>query len=220
MKIKNISKENLNLSIIKNNGEKLILNLKPTQVTYVEDAVQVNKQLLVYEKKRIITIFSNIEKPDYVDFYKVFFEAGTMPNAKIENTIHIDLIDEDEEDDDDVVSEIEFSSALENLEEADDSSFIKSEPKENASPKKGRGRPKKEVIETTGEKRGKGRPKGSFKVKTIDENVNTEPKKRGRPFGTFRKVVVAKEPKQRGRPRNNPPSLNLQSEVGQQPMYC
>lgn len=162
MKIRNVSSQDLKLSLEVNKQIKAV-NLKPLQVMYCEDNSQVNRQLIVYEKKKLINIERLAEKPDYVEHYKSFFESGTYSVSKPSPVMDLD-------------DEIEITEAIE-IPEVEDSPFesdvvdqIDSDgPKQDSdeSEKKKRGRPKKPVMETTAttEKKKRGRPKGSTKNK-------------------------------------------------------
>jgi hypothetical protein len=238
MKIKNLSQQNLNLSLSKSKGEKTIISLKPNQVLYADNNQEINKQLLIYEKKKLLYVNREMDKPEFVDYYKPFFESGTM------NTSTNSHYDVDEEDDDDNllnnIEDLDFSSSM-----SDDEDF---DPNHTA-PKKGRGRPKgikKEISKTpeTTEKKGRGRPKGTIKKEKISETNqdNSAPKKgrgrpkgstkkenntvensdsseskklRGRPKGTIKLKVVTEEPdttkkRGRGRPKG---SLNKNASI-------
>lgn len=205
MKIKNLSQQNLNLSLSKNKGEKTIISLKPNQVLYADNDQEINKQLLIYEKKKLLYVNREMDKPEFVDYYKPFFESGTLNTS---TNSYYDM--EDEDDDDNLLNNIEdldFSSSM-----GDDEDF---DPNHTA-PKKGRGRPKgtkKVSVETkeVAEKKGRGRPKGTVKKDKIHENNqdNSAPKKgRGRPKGSTKKENTSVEnsesqenKKLRGRPK-------------------
>jgi hypothetical protein len=205
MKIKNLSQQNLNLSLSKGKGEKTIISLKPNQVLYADNNQEINKQLLIYEKKKLLYVNREMDKPDYVDYYKPFFESGTINTAS--NSFY-DIEDEDE--DDNLLNNIEdldFSSSVGDDEDYDSSAVV---------PKKGRGRPKgtkKPIVENkeNTEKKGRGRPKGTVKKDKISDinPDNSSPKKgRGRPKGSTKKENIsvensdsAESKKLRGRPK-------------------
>lgn len=203
MKIKNISQQDLNLSVTKLNGEKIIVNMKPNQVLYSENETDINKQILIYEKKKLISVIRDIEKPDFVNYYKSFFESGTfVPNYK---SPIIDLDDEDDDLDESIdnLDTVEITMSIDSDDEELDSDMPAEKkgrgrpkgttktPEKNNEPKKGRGRPKgtiktpNQIEESSEPKKGRGRPKGSIKVEKktiiqIDIENNTS-KKRGRP---------------------------------------
>ena len=158
MKVRNISNQDLKISLQVNNEIKSV-TVRPNQVMYCEDKSQINKQLLIYEKKKLVNIEKQVEKPDYVEHYKSFFESGTYSTIKPADTIDID--------DDIEMSEMqEGELEPERFEEID---IDEIDDEVNESVKKGRGRPKKVVIEsaTPSEKKGRGRPKGSTKSKEV-----------------------------------------------------
>lgn len=161
MKIKNISNNDLVLSIQIGENGGLIMNVKPNQVMYCEEKSNINKQLIIYEKKKLITITKDIEKPEYVGYYKPYFESGTYQtiSKKTNNTI---IVEVDDEEDDDIT--INVSSAEINLEAIQDADE-ETKSIEGGSPKRGRGRPKKPIehIVVPQEKKKRGRPKGSTK---------------------------------------------------------
>ncbi len=235
MKIKNLSSQNLNLSLTKGSGEKTIISLKPNQVLYADNNSDINKQLLIYEKKKLVYVNREMDKPSYVDYYKPFFESGT---SSIQNSgSYVDLDDDDEDDDMDVLVDGMDSIGSNFTDEDDDfdgemapvkkgrgrpKGASKKEPKIQ-SEKKGRGRPKgttkiksesNELTQSSEQKRGRGRPKGT--VKTNNQANGTEEhseqqKKRGRPKGTLKLKVLQQnsEPlkkRGRGRPKG---SLNI-----------
>jgi len=207
MKIKNLSQQNLNLSLSKSKGEKTIISLKPNQVLYADNNQEINKQLLIYEKKKLLYVNREMDKPEFVDYYKPFFESGTM------NTSTNSHYDVDEEDDDDNllnnIEDLDFSSSM-----SDDEDF---DPNHTA-PKKGRGRPKGstkkenntvENSDSSESKKLRGRPKGTIKLKVVTEEPDTTKKRgRGRPKGSLNKnASIDKKVKvmgrKRGRPRKN-----------------
>ena len=154
MKVRNISNQDLKISLQVNNEIKSV-TVKPNQVIYCEDKSQVNKQLLIYEKKKLVSIEKQVEKPDYVEHYKSFFESGTYSTTKPVEPIELD---EDME-----IAEIEEGDFEHERFEEIDIDEVDDQVEEPV--KKGRGRPKKVVVEsaTPSEKKGRGRPKGSTK---------------------------------------------------------
>lgn len=154
MKLRNISSQDLKLSLQVNSKIETI-TVKPNQVMYCEDKSQVNKQLLIYEKKKLISIEKHSDKPDYVDYYKTFFESGTYSTTKPTETLDLD----EEIETADIVEE---HFELERFEEID---IEEVDGPEEEPVKKGRGRPKKPIVETAEplEKKKRGRPKGSTK---------------------------------------------------------
>lgn len=154
MKIKNVSQQELKIAIP--SGKDVITStVKPNQVMYCEDNSSVTKQLVIYEKKKLLTIEKKAEKPDYVENYRPYFESGTyFPNKK---AVKIDL--DDELDDAEIEGDVMEVESI--------SEFISAEEEEGeAEPtKRGRGRPKKPVSEQPAdtEKKKRGRPKGSTK---------------------------------------------------------
>lgn len=158
MKIKNISNKDLVLSLNIGVNKGLMTNIKPNQVMYCESKNDLNKQLVIYEKKQLISIVKDVEKPEYVGYYKPYFESGTY----ISNQRHVALpivIETDEEDDDIApsVEDVEIPMIADTEEEIEETV--------QESPKKGRGRPRKPISAEpdTKEKRKRGRPKGTFK---------------------------------------------------------
>lgn len=213
MKIKNLSQQNLSLSLTKESGENIIVNVKPNQIFYCENNLKINKQLLIYEKKNLIYLNQMMDKPSYVDYYKCFFESGSYNNS------NSSFVDFDEEDDEMDVPSFEIEDVSINLNEDDE--FNEDGP----SIKKGRGRPKgtskpKESKPETNleNKKGRGRPKGSIKkVENLIESQSTEPKKgRGRPKGSIKKISsnpvnqnteLKIATGKRGRPRKQIPTI-------------
>jgi hypothetical protein len=225
MKIKNMSSQNLNLSLTKESGEKTIISLKPNQVLYADNNKDINKQLLIYEKKKLVYVNREMDKPSYVDYYKPFFESGSSTVQSPKS--YIDLDDEDDDMDELIVSVDSIDANF-----ADDEDFdseITSTKKGRGRPKgtvkkdlapqmekKGRGRPKgttkskpsKPVLESSEQKKGRGRPKGSVKVNNLQE-VTDQQSKRGRPKGTVKLTITAQETIQpekkrgRGRPKGS-----------------
>lgn len=207
MKIKNTSQQDLNLSINKLNGEKIIVSMKPNQVLYTENGSEINKQILIYEKKRIISVNREIDKPDFVNYYKSFFESGTFnPISKSAKVVL-----EDEEDDlEEALNEFE---TLEIPKEMD--SYDEDLDEDIPAEKKGRGRPKgtvkvkAETEDLSQPKKGRGRPKGTVKVQTEEKDSSESKKGRGRPKGsvkTEKKTIIQVDiesinDKKRGRPR-------------------
>lgn len=161
MKIKNISNNDLVLSISIGQNGNLMLNVKPNQVMYCEDGSNMNKQLLIYEKKKLISILKDAEKPEYVGYYKPYFESGTYQSSpqKVNTAVVVEV--DDDEDDDVVVNVVSEEINLETIVDIDE------EPQqiEQESQKRGRGRPKKtvELNSAPQEKKKRGRPKGSTK---------------------------------------------------------
>lgn len=154
MKIKNVSQQELKISIPSEKGTETS-TVKPNQVMYCEDKASMTKQLVIYEKKRLITIEREIEKPDYVENYRPYYESGTyIPSVK---TQQIDL--DDEIEDTEVDSDVFEPESLAELVSNDE------DDPEMSEPKRGRGRPKKPVTDTPAdtEKKKRGRPKGSTK---------------------------------------------------------
>jgi hypothetical protein len=156
MKVRNISNQDLKISLRVNNEIRSV-TVKPNQVMYCEDKSQINKQLLIYEKKKLVNIEKQAEKPDYVEHYKSFFESGTYSTAKPVEPIDLD-------DDIEMTEMQEADLEPERFEEID---IDEIDDQAEEPVKKGRGRPKKPVDEsaTTLEKKGRGRPKGSTKSK-------------------------------------------------------
>lgn len=162
MKIKNISNNDLVLSIAIGMNGNLMMNIRPNQVMYCENSSNLNKQLVIYEKKKLISIVKDAEKPEYVGYYKPYFESGTYQSAPKKTNTSV-LVEVDDDDDDDaminiVPEEISISNMQEDLDEGP-------EEAKQPSEKKGRGRPKKAVDPNivSKEKKGRGRPKGSTK---------------------------------------------------------
>lgn len=158
MKIRNVSSQDLKLSLEVNKQIKAV-NLKPLQVMYCEDNSQVNRQLIVYEKKKLINIERLAEKPDYVEHYKSFFESGTYSVPKPSPVVDLDEEIEIPEVVDTPFESEEFEEMVHGADGINQSS--------DESTKKKRGRPKKPVSEnmTSLEKKKRGRPKGSTKNK-------------------------------------------------------
>lgn len=156
MKVRNISNQDLKLSLDINSEVKAV-TVKPNQVMYCEDKSQVNKQLLIYERKKIISIEKISEKPDHVDHYKSFFESGTYSKPKAAKPIDID-------EETETIETPEEHFEIGRFEEID---IEEVDGPEDEPVKKGRGRPKKPVVENDGdsEKKQRGRPKGSTKSK-------------------------------------------------------
>jgi len=207
MKIKNNSQQDLNISINKLNGEKIIVNMKPNQVLYTENGSEINKQILIYEKKRIINVNREIDKPGFVNYYKSFFESGTF--NLISNSSKVAL----EDDEDDLEETLNEFETLEIPKRID--SYDEDLDEDIPAEKKGRGRPKgtvkikNETEDSSQPKKGRGRPKGSIKIQNNIED-SLEPKKgRGRPKGSIKvekKEVIKIDAeilgsKKRGRPR-------------------
>lgn len=159
MKIKNVSQQNLNIAI---QVGKQITNstIRPNQVMYCENDASITKQLVIYEKKMLIVIDKHIEKPDYVENYKPYFESGTyMPSKKTANIVlEEELDDQESEQESEGVFEIDSMNLYMPSEE---------EESDEMPVKKGRGRPKKIQSEQPliAEKKQRGRPKGSTKNK-------------------------------------------------------
>lgn len=207
MKIKNNSQQDLNISINKLNGEKIIVNMKPNQVLYTENGSEINKQILIYEKKRIINVNREIDKPGFVNYYKSFFESGTF--NLISNSSKVALED-DEDDLEETLNEFETLEIPKGID-----SYDEDLDEDIPAEKKGRGRPKgtvkikNETEDSSQPKKGRGRPKGSIKIQNNIED-SLEPKKgRGRPKGSIKvekKEVIKIDAeilgsKKRGRPR-------------------
>ncbi len=240
MKIKNLSSQNLNLSLTKGSGEKTIISLKPNQVLYADNNSDINKQLLIYEKKKLVYVNREMDKPSYVDYYKPFFESATSSTQN--SGSYVDLDDDDEDDDVDVLID-GIDSIGSNFTDEDDEfdgemapvkkgrgrpkGTSKKEPK-TQSEKKGRGRPKgttkskiesseeSESIQNSEQKRGRGRPKGTVKtnnqINGVEEHSEQQ-KKRGRPKGTIKLKVIQQNSdtlKKRGRGRPKG-SLNIKN---------
>jgi len=227
MKIKNMSSQNLNLSLTKESGEKTIIALKPNQVLYADNNKEINKQLLIYEKKKLVYVNREMDKPSYVDYYKAFFESGATTTQS--SGSYIDL--EDEDDDLEVLIDGIESINSNFIDEDEDfdgettptkkgrgrpkGTTIKKDPAPHTE-KKGRGRPKgttkskpsKPVLESPEQKKGRGRPKGSVKVSNLQE-VTEQQSKRGRPKGTVKLKITEQETIQpekkrgRGRPKGS-----------------
>lgn len=166
MKIKNISNQDLNIPVQLGKEVKNVV-LKPNQVVYCESTSQITKQFLIYEKKKLISTQKQSEKPDYVEYYKSFFESGTYSSIKREQPINLV---EDEEDD------VEIPEIQDQILEQDDfeeTSFEETQDSKEQTLKKGRGRPKKPVVETDEslEKKKRGRPKGTTKIKQNDTTI-------------------------------------------------
>lgn len=205
MKIKNLSDQNLNLSLIKKNGSNIVIQVKPNQVLYSEDIKENNKQLLIYEKKKLIYINREIDKPEFVDYYKPFFESGESQVKPKSNYLFVDEDEDVDEVDTMVIGNIN------SFELSSEDDFDSDEP----AIKKGRGRPKgtKKVIESENkEKKGRGRPKGSVKnKKNEDLNPNESKRGRGRPkksnedeiINTGNSTIKQESKKGRGRPRKD-----------------
>lgn len=203
MKIKNLSSQNLNLSFTKGNGEKTIITLKPNQVLYADNNSDINKQLLIYEKKKLLYVNREMDKPSYVDYYKPFFESGAT------TTVSSSFIDFDDEDDEEVDSIMNIEPISPNFDDSDDDFDGDEMPV-----KKGRGRPKgtvKKDIKISGEKKGRGRPKGTTKKESRPKEnpkdlITTENKRgRGRPKGSVKTVVpdeISEQNNKRGRPKD------------------
>lgn len=154
MKIRNVSKQELKIAI-PSGKEISTLTVRPNQVMYCEDKASVTKQLVIYEKKKLIVLERKAEKPDYVDNYRAYYESGTyVPNKKV---VKIDLDDEldDVEMGEDVLEVEPISELITEDEEDAEAGLVK----------RGRGRPKKAVSEQPAdtEKKKRGRPKGSTK---------------------------------------------------------
>jgi hypothetical protein len=206
MKIKNTSQQDLNLSINKLNGEKIIVNMKPNQVLYTENGSEINKQILIYEKKRIINVNRENDKPDFVNYYKSFFESGTF---KISKPAKIALED-DEDDLEEALNEFEVLEIPKGMD-----SYDEDLDEDMPAEKKGRGRPKgtakikTETEDSSQPKKGRGRPKGTVKVQTEEKDSSESKKGRGRPKGsvkTEKKTIIqvdieSVDNKKRGRPR-------------------
>ena len=160
MKIKNISSQDLGISLEVNKQIKTV-NVKPLQVMYCEDESQVNNRLRIYEKKKLISIQLMSEKPDYIENYKPFFESGTYSPHAPATTVEIELDDETENTD---ILVFEESFKPDELIPVDTNT---SEKDLEDTAKKKRGRPKKPVSqnETPTEKKKRGRPTGSTKNK-------------------------------------------------------
>lgn len=199
MKIKNLSQQEINLSLTSSKDERFIIKLKPNQVLYAEDTGTVNKQIIIYEKKNLLYVNREIDKPNYVNYYKPFFESSNDYNI-----INKSLITNEEEDDDEVETFEDFTGF------ALDDSFDEDFDSDSPSIKKGRGRPKgtKKITNNTSEnteKKGRGRPKGTIKI-TNEHSNESEKKGRGRPKGTTKKDkddVVLEPKKGRGRPKGS-----------------
>jgi len=182
MKIKNISQQDLNLSVTKSNGEKIIVNMKSNQVLYTENGSDINKQILIYEKKKLISVTREIEKPDFVNYYKSFFESGTFNPVYKSSKINI------EEDEDDLEEALNEFETLEVPKDMD--SYDEDLDEDMPAEKKGRGRPKgtakvkAETEDLSQEKKGRGRPKGTVKVQTEEKDSSESKKGRGRPKGS------------------------------------
>lgn len=207
MKIKNTSQQDLNISINKLNGEKIIVNMKPNQVLYTENGSEINKQILIYEKKRIINVNREIDKPGFVNYYKSFFESGTF--NLISNSSKVALED-DEDNLEETLNEFETLEIPKGID-----SYDEDLDEDIPAEKKGRGRPKgtvkikNETEDSSQPKKGRGRPKGSIKIQNNIED-SLEPKKgRGRPKGSIKvekKEVIKIDAeilgsKKRGRPK-------------------
>lgn len=207
MKIKNTSQQDLNISINKLNGEKIIVNMKPNQVLYTENGSEINKQILIYEKKRIINVNREIDKPGFVNYYKSFFESGTF--NLISNSSKVAL-ENDEDDLEETLNEFETLEIPKGID-----SYDEDLDEDIPAEKKGRGRPKgtvkikNETEDSSQPKKGRGRPKGSIKIQNNIED-SLEPKKgRGRPKGSIKvekKEVIKIDAeilgsKKRGRPK-------------------
>jgi hypothetical protein len=162
MKIKNISSQDLGISLEVNKQIKTV-NVKPLQVMYCEDESQVNNRLRIYEKKKLISIKLMSEKPDHIENYKPFFESETYSSLAPAATIEIGPDDEMENTD---IPAFEGSFEPDELISADTKT---SEENPEDTAKKKRGRPKKPVSqnETPAEKKIRGRPKGSTKNKEV-----------------------------------------------------
>jgi hypothetical protein len=160
MKIKNISSQDLGISLEVNKQIKTV-NVKPLQVMYCEDESQVNNRLRIYEKKKLISIQLMSEKPDHIENYKPFFESGTYSPHAPATTVEIELDDETENTD---ILVFEESFKPDELIPVDTNT---SEEDLEDTAKKKRGRPKKPVSqnETPTEKKKRGRPTGSTKNK-------------------------------------------------------
>lgn len=157
MKIKNVSQQELKIAV-PIGKDILTSKVKPNQVMYCEKKSAITKQLVILERKKLIVIDKELEKPDYVENYKPYYESGTYQSQPKVQTVDIhEVLDEDEIEDE--VMEIEPVS---DFDFADDDSDPEMQPV-----KKGRGRPRKpvedKVVET--EKKKRGRPKGSTKKK-------------------------------------------------------
>lgn len=152
MKIKNISNKDLSFSLNHENAG-FLFTMRPNQVMYCESEGLLNKQILIYERKRLVSVNKEIEKPDYVDYYKCFFEAGEYSNNKVMVTITVDDDADDEGDASSFEEEVLSELMTEGFDEEDEQPA-----------KRGRGRPKKPVTENPSEeKKKRGRPKGSIK---------------------------------------------------------
>lgn len=165
MKIKNISNQDISFSITYGNSG-FLFNMKPNQVMYCENNNLINKQIVIYEKKKLISVNKNTPKPDYVDYYKCFFEAGDYTTAKM--PLQIGLDDDFESFDNDEVSVPEIGEEIPESEihEMDELVSENTDEESTQSVKRGRGRPKKPVSEKPAkEKKKRGRPKGSTKEK-------------------------------------------------------
>lgn len=178
MKIKNLSQQNLNLSLSKDNGNKIIISIKPNQVLYAENDKEINKQLVIYEKKKLIYVNREMDKPSYVDYYKPFFESNSYTST---SPSYVNIDDEDDDDDLDILVDNIDSILSDDFDGDDDLGPVK----------KGRGRPKgtKKLpqVEISNDKRSRGRPKGTTKIKNnSDENVSQEKRGRGRPKGSVK----------------------------------
>lgn len=157
MKIKNVSQQELKIAVPV--GQDILTSkVKPNQVMYCEKKSAITKQLVILERKKLIVIDKDMNKPDYVDNYKPYYESGTyIPQHKVQTVDIDDVLDEDEIEDEVIaiepVSDFDF---------ADDDS----EPEAQLI-KKGRGRPRKPVEENAiqTEKKKRGRPKGTTKKK-------------------------------------------------------
>lgn len=154
MKIKNVSQQELKITVPA--GKDLLTSsVKPNQVMYCENISSITKQLVIYERKKLIVIDKSVEKPDYVNHYKPYYESGTYFSQPKTKTIDIDEVLEDQEMDEEelpIIPETDFDLAEE-------------EGQEEMPVKKGRGRPRKPVTEKPAqtEKKKRGRPIGSTK---------------------------------------------------------
>lgn len=216
MKIKNLSQQEINLSLTSSKDERLIIKLKPNQVLYAENTNTINKQIIIYEKKNLIYVNREMDKPDYVNYYKAFFESSNNFNLVNKSTIN-----NDEEDEDDEIETFEDLTGFDLVDSFDDDF----DP-DNTSAKKGRGRPKgtKKTInklEENSERKGRGRPKGTVKIKN-EVIPQGEKKGRGRPKGTVKKdkIDVVVEPKKgRGRPKGSTKIKTIDDQVEQKVTY-